>query len=642
MKRQGAWCPLAMLLLLGPGSLSAQDTAQSTPPAPAAAAPAEVRRAEPVVVTATRSEQPLEQTGASVTVVPEEEMRVQEYRAVEQVLRTVPGVQVDTSGSPGKLSQIRIRGANPTQVQVLIDGVRVKSLTSGDFDFGDLTLDDVARIEVLRGPQSTLYGADAIGGVVNVITKRGQGPPSGFVDFEAGNYSTFRERAGVGGSAAAWNYSLGVSRLDFDGQFDNDEHKLTSVNARVGYALPNNGEVSLTGRFQDGHLGIPFATVFPDFDPNREQDQQLGLLSLEWRQPWTSIWEHRLRVSGVDETLNFKDRPDPAHPFGFTSDISSRRIETDWYHFIKPVPWNTITAGAEYRNEVGEVEGSYRKTMDSWALVLQDQIALFDRLFVTGGVRYDGNSVFEDKATARVAASYLIKETDSRLKASWGQGFRAPTFNELFFPAFAPCPAFGNPNLKPEESTSWDGGAEQHLWDRRVRLAATYFHTDFTNLIQSTLTDPVNFCFQAQNVGKARSEGVELEGSVTPIDGLVFAIAYTYTDTEDRTTGNPLPRVTPNALSVTGTWEPLPGLTLSGEVQVLSSQFEAPGQPRNQGYTVVNAAAAYRLPIKRWGFLSDITLHLRVTNLFNEDYSEVAGFPALGTHVVAGIRATFD
>jgi vitamin B12 transporter len=646
MKPGAWWCTLAMLLLLGPGSLAAQETTPSTQPAPAqtppATAPAEVRRAEPVVVTATRSEQPLEQTGASVTVVSEEEMRVQEYRAVEQVLRTVPGVQVGTSGSPGKLSQIRVRGADPTQVQVLIDGVRVKSLTSGDFDFADLTLDNVERIEVLRGPQSTLYGADAIGGVVNVITKRGQGPPSGFLDFEAGNYSTFRERAGVSGSTGAWNYSLGVSRLDFDGQFDNDEHNLTSVNARVGYDLPNKGELSLTGRFQDGHLGVPFATVFPDFDPNREQDQQLWMLSLEWRQPWTSIWEHRLRVSTVDETLNFKDQPDPAHPFGFTSDISSRRIETDWYHFIKPVPWNTITAGVEYRNEVGEVEGSYRQTMDSWALVLQDQIALWDRLFVTGGVRYDGNSVFEDKATGRVAASYLVKETDTRVKGSWGQGFRAPTFNELFFPAFPPCPAFGNPNLKPEESTSWDGGVEQHLWDRRVRLAATYFHIDFTNLIQSTLTDPVNFCFQAQNVGKARSEGVELEGSVMPIDGLVLSVAYTYTDTEDRTTGNPLPRVAPNALSVTGTWEPLPGLTFSGEVLVLSSQFEAPGQPRNQGYTVVNAAAAYRLPIKRWGFLSNITLHIRATNLFNENYSEVAGFPALGTHVVAGIRANFD
>jgi vitamin B12 transporter len=639
MRRGPVWWVVPMLLWLGAGSASAQGTGQS---APGASAATDVRRAEAVVVTATRSEEPLEQTGASVTVVPEGAMRVQEYRAVEEVLRTIPGIQVETSGSPGKLSTVRIRGANATQVQVLIDGVRVKSLTSGDFDFADLTLDNIERIEVLRGPQSTLYGADAIGGVIHVITKRGQGPPSAFVDFEAGNYEIFRERAGVSGSTGPWSYALGVSRLDFGGQFDNDEHDVTSVNVRLGYALPNKGELSLTGRFQDGHRGIPFATVFPDFDPNRNQDDQLWLLSLEWRQPWASMWEHKLRVSAVDETLTFEDEADPAHPFGFRSDISSRRFEAEWYHFITPVPWNTITLGAEYRNEVGEVKGSFKETVDSWALVLQDQLRLFDRLYLTGGVRYDGNSVFEDKATARVALSYLLKATDTRLKASWGQGFRAPTFNELFFPAFAPCPPFGNPNLKPEESNSWDAGVEQHLWERRVRLAATYFRNDFKNLIQSTLTDPVNFCFEAQNVGKARSQGVEVEASVMPIDGFVVALAYTHTDSEDRTTGDPLRRIAPNSLAVTATWEPLPGLTLSGEVQVMSSQFEAPGQPRNPGYTVVNAAAAYRLPLKRWGFLSNITLHVRATNLFNESYSEVAGFPALGTHVVAGLRATFD
>ena len=639
MKRGPVWWVVPMLLWLGAGSAGAQGAGQS---APGASPATEVRRAEPVVVTATRSEEPLEQTGASVTVVPEEAMRVQEYRAVEEVLRTIPGIQVQTSGSPGKLSTVRIRGANATQVQVLIDGVRVKSLTSGDFDFADLTLDNIERIEVLRGPQSTLYGADAIGGVIHIITKRGQGPPSGFVDFEAGNYETFRERAGVSGSTGPWSYSLGVSRLDFGGQFNNDEHDVTSVNVRLGYALPNKGELSLTGRFQDGHRGIPFATVFPDFDPNRNQDDQLWLLSLEWRQPWTSMWEHKLRVSAVDETLTFKDEADPAHPFGFRSDISSRRFEAEWYHFITPVPWNTLTLGAEYRNEVGEVKGSFKETIDSWALVLQDQLRLFDRLYLTGGVRYDGNSVFEDKATARVALSYLLKATDTRFKASWGQGFRAPTFNELFFPAFAPCPPFGNPNLKPEESNSWDAGVEQHLWERRVRLAATYFRNDFKNLIQSTLTDPVNFCFEARNIGKARTEGVEVEASIMPVDGLVLAVAYTYTDSEDRTTGDPLRRIAANSLAVTATWEPLPGLTLSGEVQVMSSQFEAPGQPRNPGYTVVNAAAAYRLPIKRWGFLSNITLHVRATNLFNENYSEVAGFPALGTHVVAGLRATFD
>jgi vitamin B12 transporter len=638
------WWAFAVLLCLAPpGSAGAEETAPGTPGAvPATAPAAETKRAEPVVVTAERFEQRLEETGASVTVVPEQAMEIQEYRQVEEVLRTVPGVQITTSGGPGKLSTVRIRGANPTQVQVLIDGVRVKSATSGDFDFADLTLDGIDRIEVLRGPQSTLYGADAIGGVVNIITKRGQGPPSGFLDLEAGNYETFRQRAGVSGSEGAWNYSLGVSRRDFGGQFDNDDSDLTSVNARLGYALPNKGELSLTGRFQDSRTGIPFATVFPDFDPNREQSQRLGLLSLEWRQPWTSMWEHKLRVSGVDETLELRDEPDPEHPFAFPSDISTRRIEAEWYHFVRLAPWNTVTVGGEYRNEAGEVEGSYKETVDSWAIVLQDQIALFDSLYITGGIRYDGNSTFEDKATARVAASYRVKATDTRLKASWGQGFRAPTFNELFFPAFAPCGPFGNPALKPEESDSWDAGVEQHLWDRRVRLAATYFRTDYENLIQSTLVDPVNFCFQAQNVGRARSEGVEVEASVAPVDGLVVALAYTYTDTEDRTTGNPLPRIAKNALAVTATWEPLPGLTLSGEIQVLSSQFEAPGQPRNPGYTVVNAAAAYRLPIRRWGFLSGITLHVRATNLFNEDYAEVAGFPALGTWVVGGIRATFD
>src|SRR5262249_52444438 len=137
-----------------------------------------------------------------------------------------------------------------------------------------------------------------------------------------------------------------------------------------------------------------------------------------------------------------------------------------------------------------------------------------------------------------------------------------------------------------------------------------------------------------------RSQGVEVEASVTPIDTLTLAVVYTYTHTENLVTGDPLPRFAPNRWAFTGTWEPLPGLSVAGEILVTSSQFEGVGVLRNPGYTVVNAAASYRLPW-RWRFLSDVTVHLRVTNLFNENYSEVAGFPALGTHVVAGIRAGF-
>jgi vitamin B12 transporter len=608
--------------------------APAQPPAP----PAVPTRAEPVVVTATRDEIPLEQIGASVTIVPEETFEAQQYRTVEEALRAVPGVDVQRSGSLGKVTTVRIRGANAAQIQVLVDGVRVKSTTSGDFDFADLPLDDVQRIEVVRGPQSTIYGADAIGGVINVITRRGRGKPTAWLDFEAGNYETFRERAGVSGELGPWNFSLGASRLDFGGQFDNDEHDLTSANARVGYALPNSGEVALIARASDARRGVPFRTVFPDFSRSREQDDTFVLGSLEWTQPWVAWYEHALRLSAIRSALTLRD---PESAFEQRSDIETERREVDWLHKFHFGKVDTLTVGLEYRNEDGTSKGTFSATTDTFSVFAQDELRLFDRLFLTGGVRYDHNSAFGDATTGRAALSYVVRGSDTRLKASWAEGFRAPTFNELFFPeTFPPCPAFGNPDLRPERSESYDAGVEQHLWDRRIRLAATYFRNDFDNLIQTTLVDPVNFCFRAENVGRARTQGVETEASVAPIDTLLLALAYTYTDTEDRTTGDPLRRFPPNRWALTATWEALPGLTLAAELLILSSQFEGSGVPRNEGYTVVNAAASYRVPW-RWGPLSEVLLHLKITNLLNEDYAEVRGFPALGTHVVAGVRATF-
>lgn len=603
---------------------------------------ARVERAEPVVVTATRFEEPLERIGGSVTVLTEDLLETQEYRAVEEALRTVPGLELQRSGSLGKITTLRIRGANPTQVQVLIDGVRVKSLTTGDFDFADLSLDDVERIEVVRGPQSTLYGADAIGGVVNVITRRGRGRPTAVVDVEAGNYDTFRERVSVQGGLGPWDFSLGASRLDFGGQFLNDEHRLTTVAARVGYALPWRGEVALVGRFADGHRGIPFRTVFPNFDPNREQDDRLALVSLTWRQPWAAWTESALRLSFFRSSLTFRDPANPGDPFPFDvrSDIASERREVDWTQRFELGRFDTLTLGVEYRHERGENRGLFEHDLDTWSAFAQNELRLFDRLFLSGGVRHDRSSAFGGETTWRAGLSYVVRETGTRLKGSWAQGFRAPTFNELFFPPFPPCPPFGNPELRPERSESWDAGVEQTLWARRVRLGATYFRNDFDDLIQATLVDPVNFCFQARNVARARTQGVEVEASVEPLDGLVFSAAYTFTDTEDLTTGRELRRFAPHRWTFTATWEVRPGLRLAGEVLVVSSQLEAPGQPRNEGYAVVNLAGAYRLPW-RWGPLTDVSLHLRVGNLLNEDYAEVRGFPALGTHVVAGLRASF-
>jgi vitamin B12 transporter len=499
-------------------------------------------------------------------------------------------------------------------------------------------VDDIERIEVVRGPQSTLYGADAIGGVINIITKRGRGAPSAFIDVEAGNYDTYRERGGLSGALGPWSFSLGVSRLDFGGQFQNDEHSLTSVAGRVGYALPNRGEVAFVGRFSDGHRGIPFRTVFPDFAPRREQDDRFALLSLEWRQPWVAWYDHVLRLSAMRSALTFRD---PDSVFEPRSDVETDRREVDWLHRLHFGKVDTVTVGLEYRSEEGTIKGAFSETTDTWALFGQNELRLFERFFLTGGIRHDHNSAFGDETTGRVAASYLIRASDTRLKASWAQGFRAPTFNDLFFPAtFPPCPAFGNPSLRPEESESWDAGVEQHLWQRRIRLGATYFRNDFENLIQAALIDPVNFCFQAQNVGRARTQGVEVEASVAPLEGLSVTLAYAYTHTEDRQTGQPLRRFAPDRWALTGIYELPGGLRLTAELFIVSSQFEAPSQPRNDGYVVVNVGGAYRLPWQ-WGPLSDLTLHVKVNNLLDEEYAEARGFPALGTHVVAGLRATF-
>jgi len=601
----------------------------------------DVRRVEPVTVTATRIEEPLERIGASVSVITGEEIQTRQYKSVEEALRTLPGVEIQRSGSLGKITTLKIRGAGASQVQVLLDGVRVKSTTSGDFDFADLPIDAIERIEVVRGPQSTLYGADAIGGVVNIITKRGSGRPSAFASVEAGNFETFRERVAASGALDPVNFTLGASRLDFGGQFRNDEHSNTYLVGRVGVDLPHRGEVSLVTRYSDAHRGIPFKTVFPNFDPNREQNDTFTLLTGEWRQPWGEIYESQLRLSTVATKLLFRDPPDPGTT-GVTSrsEIEVKRREADWlqhFHFAKA---DTLTVGVEYREEEGRNKDTFSKTTNTKSAFIQNELRLFDRLFLTAGVRYDDNSVFGSEITPRIAASYLLRSTGTRLKASWAEGFRAPTFNDLFFPGFPPCGPFGNPDLRPESSRSWDAGFEQKLWENRLRFGATYFRNDFRDLIQAALVDPVNFCLQAQNVGRARSRGVEAEASLEPTDQLLLTLAYTYTETEDLTTGQPLRRFAPNRWSVAAVWTPFDRLTLTGQVFIVSSQFESAAVGRNPGYTRVDVGGNYRL-LSKAGPLESLELQVKIENLLDEDYEEVRGFPALGTYYTVGLRATF-
>jgi vitamin B12 transporter len=624
-----------LLTLLIPQAAFAQGV-PATPEAKPEAAPA-FKQTDPVIVTATKVDTPQSHLGAAVTVVTEDEVRTYNYAVIEDALRSVPGVEIARSGSLGKTTSIRIRGAGPEQVVVLVDGLRVSSPTQGLSELSELTLDGIDRIEVVRGPQSTLYGADAVGGVVNIITKKGQGPPQATLWVEGGSYGTIREQANVQGSFGGFNYNLSGSRYDSRGhlrQFDNDDADLTSFNGRIGYDFPWKGELSLTGRYLNLRNDLPIGSTNPRtvFDPNSQSQSETYLYTLTYKQPLFAWWDLSLRYSQWWNNTGFQNQPPPGTSFT-NSQIDTRRQEGEFISSFHAGAWNTLTVGYENRAEQAYNRGSFRAAVETNSGFVQDEIRLFDRLFVNGGVRYEDNSAFGSALTPRVAAALLIKETGTKLRATWGQGFRAPTLNELFFPDF------GNPNLKPERSESYDVGFDQKVWQNRIRFGSTFFHNRFANLIQF-VTVPGSFLLTPENVASAISQGVETYLEVEPLDWVVFWANHTYLDTEDLRTHRPLRRFANNRWNTGVSVTPIERLNLFVQAHVVAKQFESATQGNNPGYHRIDIGGTLRL-LGRVGHMDRLEMTLRIDNVTDEQYTETLGFPALGLNALVGLRAYF-
>ncbi len=611
----------------------------------------EVKHAEPVVVTATRTETPAEQLGASVTVITGEDIDTRRYPTVDEALRGVPGVDIRRSGSFGKATAISIRGANPNQVQVLVDGMRVKSPTLGQVDLSDLSPDLIERIEVIRGPQSTLYGADAIGGVVNIITRRGKGPFSAWTTQEAGNWDTLRSAAGVSGSKSVFDYSFGVSHFESNGRGKNDGLNQDSLATRLGLSLPGQTTLSLAVRLNQSDTGVPIkfvedpAPIVPTIDPNARQESDTVIINLGAHTRPVTWWESEVRVGRYWNRLNFIDPPDPfacppatlGPPCNFPGLFKVERREVEWLNHFHIGTWSTSTFGVEYRREAADVQGTnaFGPTTETVSGLFQQQLRFFDRLFMAAGVRVEDNDVFGRSVTERGSLSFLIKETGTRIHGGAGSGFRTPTFNDLFFPGFS------NPALKPEESFSWDAGVGQKLWGNRIRLDATVFKNSFTNLIACCVPLSVPPFAATANINRARSEGLEFTGEVDLLANLAAAVNYTYTETRDFAANTWLPREPRHRWNIRLAWEPVKRLSLWSEVHIVTEQWEPLGAVYNSGYTRVDVGGAYRL-LERWGHLKSVDLTARVQNLLNEHYAEVRGFPALGVTGIAGIRVAFE
>ena len=280
----------------------------------------ETKSVEPVVVTATTVATPAQQLGVALSVIPGEDFKTYQYPALDDALRSIPGVTVTQQGSYGKVSTLNIRGANANQVLILVDGVRVSSPTLGQTDLSDVSPEQIERIEVIRGPQATLYGADAIGGVVNIITRKGAGRPfTGSVETSAGNYDTLQNRLSLGGAYKIVDYALSGFHFESNGQFKNDNTNTNAGNLRLGVSLPFDSALSVVYRYNKADTGVPIKGVFappqpivPIINSNAKQQSETTVLSVEGKTRPVEWWESRARFGRYTNSQGFQDPLEPA------------------------------------------------------------------------------------------------------------------------------------------------------------------------------------------------------------------------------------------------------------------------------------------------------------------------------------------
>ncbi len=640
---------------------SAPPPDDRTAPAPDVGGAEAAGAGSEVVVVADRRAEPLDKVGQSVTVLTLPQIRADQELAVSDILARTPGVSFSRNGGPGEATSLYIRGAETDQTAVLIDGVKLNdpSAPGGGFNFADLLVGDISRIEVLRGPQSTLYGSQAIGGVVNIVTADPQGPFGGDLQLEGGSYGTGYGKASLGGRQGPWTYRLAANAYTTDGisAFDRrlggretDGYRNSGVSGRLGYDFSPDASLDLRALFVQAHNDFDgFST--PTFSFGDDSETGSTRETLLYSGLNFAVLDGRLknRVAG-QFTLTQRDNDDPADaPVTRTFDGRGTNARAEYQGSFLIAPGYTATFGAEHEREAIATSspafgpGGTKADLHIDSGYGQLQAEVIPGLNLTGGVRYDDHSAFGGHTTGQAAAAWSILGGGTVLRFSYGSGFKAPTLYQLYS-------EYGNAALQPESAEGYDGGIEQRFWGGRGSVQVTGFDRDTTDLITfvSCYGAPaVGLCATRgafggyyANVARAHADGVELTGALRPLDGLELTANYTFTDSRDRSPGAASfdrllarrPQDTANA-SAAYRW-PF-ALTTTVAVRYAGRSFDdALNTVRLKSYTLVDLRASYPL---RPG----LEIYGRVENLFDRAYETAYQYGSLGRAGYAGVRATF-
>ncbi|MCA3596139.1 MAG: TonB-dependent receptor [Methylobacterium sp.] len=626
------------------------------------------REPEPldITITANRSPTAIQRTGSAVTIIRAEEIARASSYSVADVLRQVPGVEVSTNGGPGGTSTIRMRGANSGQTLVLLDGVRITdpSGASGEFDASLIAPGIIERIEVLRGPQSALYGSDAMGGVINIITRKGRGAPSRSLRFEGGSYGSASVTGSVAGSSGPWSYAFSglgqtsegfssygyrIGRLEKTrGPFENDGLRRLTGLGRIGYD-PGTGFRLDLGMIASGRRSGYDAAFGAHPDTKSISNQRFGQFHARAElDSFDNRFTHSLQIfaNRTERVLKDSFLSGGPPPTNFRTDYEfwGNRFGAEYQGTLRLDRFGKLILGARSEREaaasanqdIGPFPGSRSKDFsgrqDTNSVFGLWQLPVGERLMLSFGTRLDQVSDSRSFATWRATAAYNLPETGTKLRASAGTGAKSPTLYQRF------SPLYGTRNLRPEDSLGLDVGIDQGFFNNRVTLSVTGFRNRFRDLIDFQFAG----CPPAQpfgcyfNVARAKTAGVEFAGTFIAIERwLAITGSYTYLHAKDQRTNLTLARRAPHqgraALQIT----PREGWLIEPSVIMASSRFSSANETNPlKRYARFDVHTEYALN-------STFKLHLRFENITNARYEEVRDYGTTGRAVHGGVTATW-
>jgi vitamin B12 transporter len=591
---------------------------------------------EPLIVTATRLEVPESESPAAVSILEVPKLEERQINRVADALRDVPGLDVVQTGAPGQLTSVFTRGLNSNDTQVLVDGIPLNQGLAGLYDFANLTTTGLQRIEVQRGPLSTLYGPHALGGVIQIFTKQGSGPVGGAVSFEGGSFDSFRERAGVSGSIGSFDYMAAVSRFDTDNQRPNNQYRATNAAVNLGWSPLPTLRIGVLTLLSKNDTGNPGEITNPKPLDNLLTKQFLIAPNITFSP--VTWWKHHLVVS-YDQEKQINDPNDD----GFTGPTTARFIRTqvDYQNDLEIAKWFTLTSGMFYANNSAtqlRPQVSFGSTVigdhtTEIAGFMQASVKPVTNLLIVLGGRIDSFSDFGTVGTWRLAASYVIAETGTTLRSSYATGFSAPSIQDKIFRVNV------DDVLNPERSRGFDIGFEQALWRKQLTFGANFFYNHLSNIVGFDNN------FNTFNLGRARTQGIETFARWEPVKKLVLTASYTYLDARrtnsadiSQPDGARLPRRARNQLAASISYQCFNDrLTAGFEGRMVNGREDINfGAPNTEipDYSVCRLWANYQLT-------KQLQLTARVENLTNRSYAEVPNFPSLSRGFYGGLEWKF-